>query len=61
LRSVAFCCISTGVFRFPGDRAARIAVDTVTDWLAARPGCLDRVIFNVFRDADKALYEALLA
>ena len=61
LRSVAFCCISTGVFRFPADRAAEIAVATVTDWLAARPGAMDRVIFNVFTDRDRQLYEALLA
>ena len=61
LRSVAFCCISTGVFRFPADRAAEIAVGTVSDWLAAHPCAMDRVIFNVFKDADLALYEALLA
>lgn len=60
LRSVAFCCISTGVFRFPNDRAAEIAVGSVTDWLSGHSGDMDRVIFNVFKDADKALYEKLL-
>ena len=60
LRSVAFCCISTGVFRFPNDRAAEIAVESVTDWLSGHSGDMDRVIFNVFKDADKALYENLL-
>ena len=60
LRSVAFCCISTGVFRFPNDRAAEIAVGSVTDWLSGHSGDMDRVIFNVFKDADKALYENLL-
>ena len=60
LRSVAFCCISTGVFRFPNARAAEIAVATATDWLAANPGAVDRVIFNVFKDEDLALYERLL-
>ena len=60
LRSAAFCCISTGVFRFPGQRAAEIAVQTVFDWLAARPGQLDRVVFNVFSDENRARYEALL-
>ena len=59
LRTVAFCCISTGVFRFPGHRAARIAVATARDWLAKHPGQVDRIVFNVFKDADKALYEAL--
>ncbi|MBO4880109.1 MAG: protein-ADP-ribose hydrolase [Firmicutes bacterium] len=60
LKTVAFCCISTGVFGFPAEPAARIAVRTVRGWLAANPGCMDKVIFNVFKDADKALYEALL-
>lgn len=60
LRSVAFCCISTGVFRFPANRAAGIAVHTVEDWLAAHSGAMERVIFNVFSDADRAIYEALL-
>ena len=57
LRSVA---ISTGVFRFPNNRAAEIAVGSVTDWLSGHSGDMDRVIFNVFKDADKALYEKLL-
>ena len=57
LRSVAFCCISTGVFRFPGDRAAEIAVRTVRDWLVSHEGAVDRVIFNVFKDEDRRLYE----
>ena len=60
LRTVAFCCISTGVFRFPNDRAAELATETVTRWLEENPGGMDRVIFNVFKDEDRALYEALL-
>lgn len=60
LRSVAFCCISTGVFRFPNKRAAEIAVDTVSKWLDKHKGRIDRVIFNVFKDKDKAYYENLL-
>lgn len=60
LRSVAFCCISTGVFRFPNRRAAEIAVATVTDWLATHEGAMDRVIFNVFKDEDRELYHELL-
>ena len=59
LKSVAFCCISTGVFRFPNDRAAEIAVDTVRRWLADT-GYEIRVIFNVFKDEDRQLYERLL-
>ncbi len=57
IRSVAFCCISTGVFRFPNRQAAKIAVQTVTDWLAAHPDAVDRVIFNVFKDEDRKYYE----
>ena len=60
LRSVAFCCISTGVFRFPGKRAAEIAVQTVTDWMKENPDQMDRVIFNVFKNEDRRYYEALL-
>ena len=57
IKTVAFCCISTGVFRFPNKRAAQIAVKTVTDWLAAHPDKMGRVIFNVFKDEDKKYYE----
>ena len=57
LKSAAFCCISTGVFRFPGQRAAEIAVKTVQSWMSGHPGAMDRVIFNVFKDEDKEYYE----
>lgn len=60
LRSVAFCCISTGVFRFPPQRAAEIAVETVSAWLTANENVLERVIFNVFSDQDRSYYEKLL-
>ena len=59
LHSVAFCCISTGEFRFPRGEAAGIAVDTVTRFLS-RPTSIRKVISNVFQDADAALYRALL-
>ena len=60
LRSVAFCCISTGVFCFPNKRAAEIAVETITEWLKKNPGMIERVIFNVFKDEDKKYYEELI-
>ena len=60
IRTVAFCCISTGVFRFPNRRAAEIAVKTVTDWLGRHTGRMERVIFNVFKDEDRKYYEAEL-
>ena len=59
LRSVAFCCISTGVFHFPPERAAQIAVKTVREWLAEHDGAVDRVIFNVFSEKDRDIYEHL--
>ena len=57
LKTVAFCCNSTGVFHFPNGRAAEIAVKTVRDWLARHGNAVERVIFNVFKDEDKQLYE----
>lgn len=57
LKTVAFCCISTGVFNFPNKRASEIAVKTVNDWLKDNPGVIERVIFNVFKDEDKKYYE----
>jgi O-acetyl-ADP-ribose deacetylase (regulator of RNase III) len=60
IRSVAFCCISTGVFHFPNEEAARIAVDTVSGFLDNHDDSFDRVIFNVFKDYDREIYEMLL-
>ena len=57
INSIAFCCISTGVFHFPNRRAAEIAVHTVTEWLHNHPGAMKRVIFNVFKEEDKKYYE----
>lgn len=59
LESVAFCCISTGEFHFPNEKAAEIAVDTVKEFLKQNTS-VRRVIFNVFKDLDKAIYEGLL-
>ena len=59
LESVAFCCISTGEFHFPNDLAAEIAVATVKDFLKKQTS-VKKVIFNVFKDLDKAIYEKLL-
>ena len=61
LETIAFCCISTGVFMFPQDKACAIAVGTVREWLDRHPeASLKKVIFNVFKDEDLRLYEALL-
>lgn len=59
IKTVAFCCISTGVFNFPGEKAAEIAVKTVAEWLKANIGIPERVIFNVFTDKDRRIYERI--
>ena len=59
VKSIAFCCISTGVFMFPNEEAARIAVDTVYEY-RQRTGSKIEVIFNVLKDYDKEIYEKLL-
>lgn len=56
LESIAFCCLSTGVFGYPTDRACALAVQTVKDWLA-KTDCDIKVIFNVFTDEDRCCYE----
>lgn len=53
--SIAFCCISTGVFRFPADRAAEIAVATVREW-KNQTGNKMKVVFNVFSQKDESIY-----
>ena len=58
--SIAFCCISTGVFGFPQRAAADIAVRTVQSWLDGNPDAGVTVVFNVFSAADEAIYRALL-
>ena len=61
LESVAFCCISTGEFRFPNQLAAGIAVRTVKDYLTVHPDCSVRqVVFNVFKEVDRNIYQRLL-
>ncbi|MCC2256211.1 protein-ADP-ribose hydrolase [Ruminococcus sp. CLA-AA-H200] len=57
IRSVAFCCISTGEFHFPNEEAAKIAVTAVVRFLDRYGSDFDRVIFNVFKETDRELYE----
>lgn len=60
VRSIAFCCISTGEFHFPNVRAAEIAVQTVKEYRASQ-NSKNQVIFNVFKDVDFQIYRTLLA
>lgn len=59
LKSIAFCCISTGVFMFPNQRAAEIAVYTVKDWLNTTQSDI-KVVFNVYKDIDLEIYREIL-
>ena len=59
LRSIAFCCISTGEFHFPNELAARIAIQTAADWRQKNSVPIE-VIFNVFKDRDYEIYSRLL-
>ena len=59
VKSIAFCCISTGVFHFPNEAAAEIAVATVKEFLTKQTS-VKKVIFNVFKDLDKDIYARLL-
>ena len=61
IKTVAFCAVSTGVFGFPQERACRIAVGTVSEWLSSHEGAVDKVIFNVFSDRNRELYEHILS
>lgn len=58
LISIAFCCISTGEFRFPQKLAAEIAIKTVRAFVHDHPQL--QVIFNVFKDEDREIYQELL-
>ena len=59
VESIAFCCLSTGVFRFPQQRAAEIATNTVKQYLN-KDSSIKKVIFNVFKDEDLKIYSGLL-
>ena len=59
-KSVAFCCLSTGVFRFPQQRAAEIATQTVREFLDS-DNRMEKVIFNVFKNRDLQIYQNLLS
>ena len=59
LKSIAFCCISTGEFHYPRKEAAQIALNTVSSWLASSGNDM-KIIFNVFKDEDLEVYKSLL-
>ncbi|MFF3937099.1 macro domain-containing protein [Streptomyces phaeofaciens] len=60
IRTLAFCAVSTGVFGYPKEAAAPVALRTVADWLDAHPGRFDRIVFTVFGADDEAAYACAL-
>ena len=61
LKSIAFCCISTGEYRFPNQLAAEIAVRTVREYLdQSVDSAIEAVVFNVFKDSDYSIYSKIL-
>lgn len=60
VESIAFCCLSTGVYRFPQQLAAQIAIETVTEYLK-HDSTIKKIIFNVFKDEDLRIYQHLLS
>jgi O-acetyl-ADP-ribose deacetylase (regulator of RNase III) len=60
--SIAFCCISTGVFGYPQEEAAKVAINAVQQWLINNPNSsIDTVIFNTFKAEDTHWYQQLLS
>lgn len=59
LKSIAFCCISTGEFHFPRKKAAEIAVKIVREYLK-KDASIERVVFNVFKSEDQKIYQEIL-
>lgn len=60
-KSIAFCCISTGEFRFPNERAAEIAIQSVREWVSQNPrSVIKQIVFNVFKERDHEIYKTLL-
>lgn len=56
LRSVAFPCISTGIYGYPSEEAAPVVLESVKEWLVEHPDALDHVVFCVFLKKDLAIY-----
>lgn len=61
IRTLAFCCISTGEFHYPSKEAAELAVKTVEEFNSSYPEAFERIIFNVFKDEDLRIYQKVLS
>ncbi|GFU01341.1 ADP-ribose glycohydrolase MACROD1 [Nephila pilipes] len=60
LKTIAFPCISTGLFEYPNQYAAEVALKTVREYLEKNEASMDRVIFCLFLSEDVAIYESLM-
>ena len=60
IESLAFCCISTGIYNFPNDEAAEIAINTVIDFFEENKNLNLKIIFNVYKDIDEIIYKKKL-
>lgn len=61
LKSIAFCCISTGEYCFPNEKAAEIAIKTVGSFLNSNENKGVKVVFNVFKEEDNEIYNRMLS
>jgi len=60
LKTIAFPCISTGVFKFPKDEAAKIAIKTAKDFIRENLDCFEKIIFVCFSELDFEIYKSML-
>lgn len=60
MKSIAFCCISTGIYGYPKEPAAHVALNSVRQWLLQNHSIVDRIIFCMFADDEEEVYEELL-
>uniref|UniRef100_H2Z9B2 Macro domain-containing protein n=1 Tax=Ciona savignyi TaxID=51511 RepID=H2Z9B2_CIOSA len=60
LKSIAFPCISTGIYGYPNDKAASVALKAVHNWLHEHPNAIETVVFCLFLDIDVSIYEDLI-
>ena len=61
VKSIAFCCIATGIFEFDHKKAAEVALATVRLWLESNHSSVDRVIFCIYVNADYEIYKDLMS
>jgi len=60
LKTIAFCCISTGIYGYPNKAAAHVALSTVRSWMESNSSKIDRIIFCIFLKKDYTLYSNLM-